>query len=290
MPSNPSALAISSKAAGLRYWISGAPSGPASPPALATYHGRRRRDEQVGHEPGQAEDDEAGDEIVELRPAPDPQDVAGRQRQCEVEHVHGGREDGEWVGPGRRAKGGLEDLGRERSEGQEALGDGHVLHMDGQARVVGDPAHQLVGEEQGDERDPVPEEEPAPTEDDRRQAERHRQDIRRERQPALEHDHDDQQRVAEHGDHQQTVVPPAECWEMIRIGLGRGWPSLSPDTVAWTRGKPLGYATLRTQEGSATAICSNCGTENKPGRKFCVGLCEPAREQLSELRRRGRPR
>ncbi len=36
-------------------------------------------------------------------------------------------------------------------------------------------------------------------------------------------------------------------------------------------------ATLRFdhQEGSATAICSNCGTENKPGRKFCVGCASP---------------
>ena len=125
-----------------------------------------------------------------------------------------------WPGEGRTG-----GCGSGALEGQEALGDGHVLDMDGQARVVRDPAHQLVGEEQGDERDPVPEEEPASPEDDRRQAERHRQDIRRERHPALEHDHDERG-ITEHGTVRGGRSPAKSG--TVRIGLGRGWPSLWP--------------------------------------------------------------
>ena len=69
--------------------------------------------------------------------------------------------------------------------------------MERQAGVVGHAAHELVGEQQDDERDPVAQEEPAATEQHRGQPEGDGQDVGRERDAADDHEHDDERRVGE---------------------------------------------------------------------------------------------
>ncbi len=90
------------------------------------------------------------------------------------------------------------------------------VDVDRQADVVGVAAHQLVGEEQADERDPVAQEQPAASEQDGRQPERDEQDVRRDRHPADEHQRRQDHDVGADRPEQDPIVAPAE-----RRGLGR---------------------------------------------------------------------
>ena len=137
-------------------------------------------------------------------------------RQREVQEVEDRRRRGEDVRAGRRMERVLEDLGRDRSEEQQSLDRQDVGDVDGDPEVVGVAAHQLVGEEQPDERDPVAQEQAAAAEQDGGEAEGDEQHVRRDRDAPDEHqgrqDHD----VGGDRPEQDPVVAPTEG-----RGLGR---------------------------------------------------------------------
>ena len=88
-------------------------------------------------------------------------------------------------------------------------------------RVVGHPAHQFIREEQHDERDPVPQEQPAATQGDGRQPEGDRKHVGREADAALEHQPDDERAVAQQGDQQEPLVAPAQPVDPLGTDLCR---------------------------------------------------------------------
>ena len=109
----------------------------------------------------------------------------------------------------------LEDLGRDQAEEQQPLDGEDVGHVDGQADVVGVAAHQLVGEEQPDERDPVAHEQPSAADEDGGQAERDEQDVRGDRHAPDEHERRQDDDIGANRPQQDPVVAPAE-----RRGIG----------------------------------------------------------------------
>ena len=112
------------------------------------------------------------------------------------------RGDSDALGRGQQV---LEPRGRKRPPEEPELEVANVGDVDRESGVVGDPAHQLVGEEDHDERKPIAEEEPGAADEDRDQAERHEQDVRRDPQAAREHQPDDQRAVSTDRDEQPAL-------------------------------------------------------------------------------------
>ena len=112
----------------------------------------------------------------------------------------------------------LEDLRRHVAQEERPLEGQDVADVDGQADVVGVAAHQLVGEEQADERDPVAQEEPAAAEQDGGQAERHEEHVGRDRHAADEHQRGEDDDVGADRPEQDPVVAPSQPRGLGRVG------------------------------------------------------------------------
>ena len=83
----------------------------------------------------------------------------------------------------------------------------HVVHVNREAGVIGDAAHELVGEEDRDERNPVAKEEPGSPQEDRDKEEGDRQDVGVEfLEAAPDHERHDEDGVRADGDHQPPLV------------------------------------------------------------------------------------
>jgi hypothetical protein len=84
-----------------------------------------------------------------------------------------------------------------------------VRDVDRQAEFVRVAAHQLVGEEQGQERNPVAQEQPASAEDYRGESQADHDHVRRQRNTAGDHQQREKDGVGDHAAKHQPVVTPA---------------------------------------------------------------------------------
>ena len=179
---------------------------------------RRDRQQDVGRETGHRQQDERGHEVVVDPPPAKPQEEPDGDRQREMEEVEDGRDRGQDVRAAGRVERVLEDLGRQVAQEERPLEGQDVGDVDGQADVVGVAAHQLVGEEQADERDPVAQEQPTAAEQHGGQTEGHEEHVGGDRHAADEHQRRQDHDVGADRPEQDPVVAPAEAG---RLGLLR---------------------------------------------------------------------
>ena len=101
-------------------------------------------------------------------------------------------------------------MGRQLAQSYEPIDRDDAGNVDRQAKLVGIAAHQLVGKEERNEWDPVPQEELAATQDRGHEREAHYQQIRRDRDTSPDHQGQQQERVRRHCGHEQQVVASAQ--------------------------------------------------------------------------------
>ena len=109
------------------------------------------------------------------------------------------------------------------SKADEALERDDVCDMDGQTELVGVAAHQLVREEEGDERDPVAQEELAATQQEGGQGQGHDHDIGRHADSPNDHQDRENDDVAGHGCQKQTIVSPPQMSMRLGSFAGGDW-------------------------------------------------------------------
>ena len=119
----------------------------------------------------------------------DPQQEADRQRQREVQEVEHHRERGQVVRARGRAhvEKALQPRGGQAAEPDDPLHRYHVGDVDRLAKLVRVAPHELVGEEERDERYPVAQEQLAAAEQQGREPERDDHHVRGDGYPLGDH-------------------------------------------------------------------------------------------------------
>ncbi len=160
-----------------------------------------------------------------------------------MQEVEDRAEDGEPVRPAGRVEPALEHLGRHVAEEQETLQREDVLDMDGGPEIVRVAAHQLVGEEEPDERHPVPEEQAPASQEDGGQAERDEQHVGGDRDATDDHQH-----------RQESDVPAQETDEEPVVAS----PEAIPGAEGRLRGHALGRAGLVAHVACGWSVVAGC--------------------------------
>ena len=229
---------------------------------------RRDRKHQICHECDHRENDQGGDVVVVHPPLVDPEQEADGQRQWEVQEVEDNGERGQVVGARRRpgVEEALQPGGRQATQADDPLDRDHVGDMDRLTELVGVATHQLVCEEQRDERDPVAQEEASPAKEQRGQPKCHHHQVGRDGDPLCDHQDREKNCVRRYGGQQESVVAAAQMSVRLRAGA-----------VARIRPRGIGRRGgfgLSSRQGKSAA-----------GRGFVSHAVSPRSMRLGSLRR-----
>ena len=184
--------------------------------------GRGDGQQQVGHEGRHRKDDQRPHEVVVEPSLVDPQQEADGERQREMQEVEPLGDRGQVVGVRCRSRvEALEQRRRQRTQPHDPLQRDYVCNVDRQPELVGVASHQLVGEEERHERDPVAQEELAAAEQYGCQAEADDNDVGRDGDAPSDHQDGEQDRVGGDGYQKQPIVASTEMLVSGDSGLPR---------------------------------------------------------------------